>query len=88
MIASSATTKLSSKGQIVIPEIIRQRLNLKSGDLFMVFGKDDTIVLRSAPQPSDSEFEAIAAEARAYAKSAELKKTDIKAAIKSVRRRS
>jgi len=88
MIATSATTKLSSKGQIVIPEIIRERLNLKSGDLFMVFGKDDTIVLRAAPQPSDSEFEVIAAEARAYAKSAGLKKAAITAAIKSVRRRS
>ena len=27
-----ATTRMSSKGQIVIPESIRKRLNLKAGD--------------------------------------------------------
>ena len=39
--ASIATTKLSSKGQVVIPEEIRKQLGLKEGDQFVVVGQDD-----------------------------------------------
>ncbi len=35
---SLATTKLSSKGQVVIPEEIRLRLGLKEGTQFVVVG--------------------------------------------------
>jgi len=33
-----ATTRMSSKGQIVIPEELRKRLNLKTGAQFVVVG--------------------------------------------------
>ena len=36
-----ATTRMSSKGQIVIPESIRNRLNLKDGAQFVVVGEGD-----------------------------------------------
>ncbi|HDN94572.1 MAG TPA: AbrB family transcriptional regulator, partial [Nitrospirae bacterium] len=36
--APLATTKMSSKGQIVIPEDIRKRLGLKPGAQFVVVG--------------------------------------------------
>ena len=42
-----ATTKMSSKGQIVIPEDVRNRLGLKSGDRFMVIGDDGVVVLKA-----------------------------------------
>ena len=34
--AELATTRLSSKGQVVIPEDVRQRLGLKAGDQFIL----------------------------------------------------
>ena len=37
--ANVATTKMSSKGQVVIPENIRKRLNLKAGAQFVVVGE-------------------------------------------------
>ena len=40
-----ATTKMSSKGQVVIPEEIRKRLGLKSGSQFVVVGDKDTVIL-------------------------------------------
>jgi AbrB family looped-hinge helix DNA binding protein len=87
MIKVRSTTKLSSKGQVVIPEEIRQNLKLRAGDLFLVYGKDDTIVLRAAPVPTDDEFETIVSEAQTYAREAKLKPSDIQKAIKKIRGR-
>lgn len=39
-------TRLSEKGQIVIPTELRKNLNLKEGTRFIVMGIGDTIVLR------------------------------------------
>ncbi len=85
MIAIKATTKLSSKGQVVIPEAIRENLRLKTGDLFLVYGKDDTIVFKAAPEPLKNEFEAILAHAKDYARKIKLRSSDITNAIRKVR---
>jgi AbrB family looped-hinge helix DNA binding protein len=86
--AGYSTTRLSSRGQVVIPEEIRENLHLKEGDQFVVIGKGDTVILRSIKPPSMVEFEEVLAEAHSSAKKAELKKSDVKAAIKRVRRQS
>ncbi len=83
-----ATTKMSSKGQIVIPEDIRKRLGLKSGAQFVVVGKKDVVILKTITQPSMSEFDQLISEARKQAKKAGMKKSDITAAIQQVRKRS
>jgi len=49
-----ATTKMSSKGQVVIPEGIRQQLGLDPGTQFVVVGQKDVIILDSAEKPPDS----------------------------------
>ena len=82
-----ATTKLSSKGQIVIPEEIRDNLQLKEGDQFIVLGRGDTVILKSITPPSMDQFDELLAEARSQAKKAGLKKSDIKAALAKVRRK-
>ena len=79
-----ATTKLSSKGQVVIPENIRQKLHLKAGDQFVVLGDKDVVILKSISPPAIDEFEGLIAEARKSAKIAGLKKDDIKTAIQKV----
>ncbi len=83
-----ATTKLSSKGQVVIPEDIRDSLNLKEGDQFVVIGKGDTVILKAITPPSMDQFDALLASAETQAKKAGLKKTDVKAAISKVRKSS
>lgn len=82
-----ATTKLSSKGQIVIPEDIRNDLGLKEGDQFIVIGKGDAVILKTISPPRIEQFESLLAEARAEAKGAGVKKSDLKAAIAKVRHR-
>ena len=39
-----ATTKMSSKGQVVIPEEVRSRLGLEPGEQFIVVGDKDARV--------------------------------------------
>ncbi len=41
-----ATTKLSSKGQVVIPEEVRNDLGLNEGDQFVVIGQGDAVILK------------------------------------------
>ena len=39
-------SKMSSKGQVVIPKTLRQKLNLKEGDKLILFSSGDLLVLR------------------------------------------
>jgi len=84
---SAATTKMSSKGQVVIPEEIRERLGLDAGTQFVVMGEDDVVILKMVRAPSMKEFDRLIAKARAQAKSAGLKRADVSAAVSDVRKR-
>ena len=83
--ANISTTKMSSKGQVVIPEAIRKKLGLKSGDQFVVTGNKDVVILKSISPPPLDEFEDLIAEARRQARKAGMKHTDIVAALTRVR---
>ena len=83
--ATLATTKMSSKGQIVIPEEIRKRLKLKTGAQFVVVGDNDVVILKSIAPPSMDEFDVLIADARRQAKAAGLKPAHIEEAIARAR---
>lgn len=80
-----ATTKMSSKGQVVIPEEIREALDLGPGAQFVVVGQDDVVILKRISLPSMSEFDEILREARRQARRAGMKRSDIAAAVQAVR---
>jgi len=80
-----STTKMSSKGQVVIPEDIRKQLNLKEGSQFVVLGEKDVVILKNISPPSINEFDELIANARKKAKAAGLKKSDVEDAISKVR---
>lgn len=84
--AAIETTRMSSKGQIVIPEGIRNRLGLKTGDKFLVMGDKDVVILKALSNPSLEEFEDLIKAARKQARTIGLKKTDITNAISKARR--
>jgi AbrB family looped-hinge helix DNA binding protein len=83
--ANVSTTKMSSKGQIVIPEIIRKQLNLKPGSQFVVVGDKDVVILKSISLPALNEFDDLIAEARRKGKEVGLKKSDILDAVRTAR---
>ena len=86
--AAYATTKLSSRGQVVIPEEIRNNLGLSEGDQFLVIGEGDAVILKTITPPKLEEFQELLSQARAEAKRAGIKKADLKSAIAKVRRRA
>ncbi len=86
--SSLSTTRMSSRGQVVIPEKIREELGLEPGTQFVVVGQRDAIILKSISKPSPAEFKAMLKTARQQARKAGMKKSDITAAIRKVRKRS
>jgi len=84
---SLATTRMSSKGQVVIPEEIRYRLGLKAGTQFVVVGNRDAVILKAISAPSVKEFNDLIGQARQRARRAGLRKSDVKAAVARVRGR-
>jgi AbrB family looped-hinge helix DNA binding protein len=86
--AAYATTKLSSKGQVVIPEEVRNDLGLNEGDQFVVIGQGDAVILKVITPPKLGEFQNLLSQARAEAKRARIKRADLKSAIAKVRRRT
>jgi len=80
-----ATTKMSSKGQIVIPEEIRNALHLKAGTKFVVIGEGDVVVLKTISPPSSTEFNDLILKAREAAYEAGMTPEDIQKAISEVR---
>lgn len=80
-----ANTRLSSKGQVVIPEAIRRRLGLEPGTEFVVLGEDGTVVLIVIDAPSMRGFDDIVTRAREGARRADLRQSDVAAAIRAVR---
>ncbi len=83
-----ATTRMSSKGQVVIPEEVRNSLRLETGAQFIVMGENDVVILKTISPPSMSEFDGIVSRARKQAKAAGMKPSDIARAVAKVRGRA
>jgi AbrB family looped-hinge helix DNA binding protein len=82
-----ATTRMSSKGQVVIPEEIRTKLRLKPGSRFVVLGQRDMVVLKALSPPSMEQFDDLITEARRQARHAGMKRSDVSAAVRRGRRK-
>ena len=81
-----STTKMSSKGQVVIPEAIRKQLGLEPGDQFVVVAGKDAVILKTIAAPAMDEFDELLAEARKQARRAGLTRSDVTDALAAVRR--
>jgi AbrB family looped-hinge helix DNA binding protein len=79
-------TRLSSKGQVVIPGDVRASMGLSVGTKFVVMGDKDTIVLKRVGRPSLAEARHIFKEGQKYARRVGLKKSDVEGIIHQVRR--
>ncbi|MBI2522831.1 AbrB/MazE/SpoVT family DNA-binding domain-containing protein [Candidatus Woesearchaeota archaeon] len=77
---------MSSRGQVVIPSDIRERLGLKEGEKFIVVGEDDTVILKKVAMPSFKNFDKLLQKTQQFAKEKGLTKADVESAIKRARR--
>lgn len=83
------TTKMSSKGQVVLPEALRQMYGWRSGTAFTILVYNGSIIMQPLKTPTDeevaAEFEEAVAECRRQAKDAGMTPMDISNAIAEVR---
>ena len=55
----NASTKISSKGQVVIPKDVRERYRFVTGEALDVIDRPDGVLLRKRASKSDASFEEI-----------------------------
>lgn len=74
-------TSMSSRGQIVIPQHIREELNLKEGEKFVVAGEKGVIFLKKIEMPNKRELidslNKIARKGREKAEKLGIKESDV-----------
>ncbi len=84
------TIKMSSRGQVVIPQDIREELGAAEGTLFSVVSSKDTVILKKLETPSKEELikelETIAKEGRKRAEKLGIKESDVPALVHNLRR--
>ncbi|HLD06017.1 MAG TPA: AbrB/MazE/SpoVT family DNA-binding domain-containing protein [Candidatus Nanoarchaeia archaeon] len=79
-------TRISEKGQVVIPSSLRKEMGIKKSDQFMVFGGGGTVILKKIEKSAIKKtFDDIARPLRQAAKQAGLTRADVQKAIQDVR---
>lgn len=70
-------TTISPKGQVVIPKSIRERLGIKEGTKFAVYGRGDTIIFKKIEVPTIEEFERLVDFATEFARKKGIREEDV-----------
>lgn len=78
-------TNMSSKGQVVIPQEFRKSMGLTPGTPLAVFTDGSALLFKPLEMPKAEVFDKLLRESRKAAKSAGLKRSEVKKAIKKVR---
>ena len=78
-------SSISSRGQVVIPQSVREKLKLHEGEKFVVIGEEDTIVLKKLEMPSFKGFDKLLKKTREFAKNKKIKSEDVDEAVKRTR---
>jgi AbrB family looped-hinge helix DNA binding protein len=78
-------TKISSKGQVVIPKDIRDKLNVKEGNLFVITEEDNSIFLKKIEPPKINTWRRATKPFKEAAKKSGFTKDDLGRLIKEAR---
>ena len=70
-------TTTSPKGQVVIPQEIREDMKIESGTKFAVYGRGDTIIFKKVVLPTVKDFERLARFGRIFAARKGIKEKDV-----------
>lgn len=78
-------TSIGERGQVVIPQDIRENMNISKGDKFIIVERGGMILLKKLNPPTEKEFEKMLLEGHSHAKKHNLIEQDMWAAIKNTR---
>lgn len=80
-----STTKMTSKGQVVIPEEIREYMHLESGVKFIVMATNDSIIFKKVTPIPQKDIKLLLKASQAIAKKYKFKEKDVPVVIREVR---
>ena len=80
-------TSVSSRGQVVIPQGLRDRMKIHTGEKFVVIGEDNIIVLKKLEMPTFNGVDKLLKKTRDFAKKKGIKESDVEEAIKQARKK-
>ena len=78
-------TKISSKGQVVIPQEIRKKLDLEEGNLMIVSDQNNTVLLKKIDIPKIKTWEEAVKPFREAAKKINFSQDDLERVIAEIR---
>ena len=78
-------TKISSKGQVVIPQEIREKMKLEEGNLFLISELDNSICLKKIEIPKLKSWDEATKPFREAAKKSGFSKEDLERVIAELR---
>ena len=78
--------RVSSSGQIFLPNEIREKLSIANGDSLAVYATDKVVVLKPVKLPTAKQFSKWLDEAQTWAREVGLEEEDVPRVTKSVRR--
>ncbi|MBI2630298.1 AbrB/MazE/SpoVT family DNA-binding domain-containing protein [Candidatus Pacearchaeota archaeon] len=78
-------TKLSSKGQIVIPKEIRGKMNLEEGALFIISSNEDSLCLKKIEMPKIKSWREASKPFKEAAKKSSFTKEDLSMIIDKIK---
>ncbi len=70
-------TTTSPKGQVVIPQEIREGMRIEAGTRFAVYGRGDTIIFKRLELPTVKDFEKLAKFGREFARKKGIREADV-----------
>ena len=73
--------KIGERGQVVIPQSLREGMSIHKGDKFMVLQKGDMLVLKKLRAPSLDDFEKMLRKGHTHVKKHGLTEKDMQDAI-------
>lgn len=80
--------KMSDKGQLVVPQEIREKSNLSPGERFVAFPIHDGVLFKKVEIPKVKlDFESLSKDIESQFKKNRIKESDVKEAIRWARKR-
>lgn len=81
-----SVTKTSSKGQVVIPQEIREKLGLEKGTLLLAYTTGNRVILKKLSEPEKGVFLELSEPIREKVSELGIERKDVVRAIREVRK--
>jgi len=78
-------TSVSTKGQVIIPAVVRKKLGIHAGSKLMVLTDGANLLMKPLSPPKKETFQKLVRQSRKLAKTVNMQESDVDNIIKQVR---